>query len=268
MQKQQFELNKERGLGEKIEFTFNFWKANFNLLFKLALSICIPFIVIGTSLSSFSKLYLYESEGLQGAVNFLGIIVNCIGVFNLVALSLSFLKIHNDPNLQLTYGNVKYETKNNFKKIFKGNIAYGIATTLGFLLLVFPGIYVAIAWSIIVPIMVLEDLETKDSISRAGKLMSGNWWSTFIFLFVFGLIIGIVNFLFGSLPLILSELLPMLGGSNSAITSILIMTFTIISGFISPIFVILYQFGNGIHYFSLKEQKEATSILNEVEAMS
>jgi hypothetical protein len=67
----------------------------------------------------------------------------------------------------------------------------GILTAIGLLLLVVPGIIVGIMFSLVIPVIVIEQRGALESLGRSKKLVSNRWLKTFALLLVLGIIIGI-----------------------------------------------------------------------------
>ncbi|HEV3472972.1 MAG TPA: hypothetical protein VG408_07165 [Actinomycetota bacterium] len=55
----------------------------------------------------------------------------------------------------------------------------GVLLLLAFLALVIPGIYLWVAWSVAVPVLMTEDLRGIKALSRSRGLIKGTWWPAF-----------------------------------------------------------------------------------------
>lgn len=95
---------------------------------------------------------------------------------------------------------------------------------LGFICFIVPGIIVAIMFSLIVPVIMIEGRSAFQSLERSRRLVDRSWWRIFILLLVIWFLIG----LFGVIGEALSPYLPPLQG----------LTSTLISAFIQPIYPI------------------------------
>jgi hypothetical protein len=80
--------------------------------------------------------------------------------------------------------------------------ALGIAA--GFILLVLPGIYLAVIWSMIVPTIVLEQASAGESFGRSRALVRGRFWSVLgtivIALVISGIVSSLISLPFSALP--------------------------------------------------------------------
>lgn len=84
---------------------------------------------------------------------------------------------------------------------------------IGLVALVIPGIIIAIMFSLVVQVIIIEDVGAFDSFGRSRKLVSGRWLKTFglflvlvIIIFVIGLIGNAIGLLFGPASWIVSSL--------------------------------------------------------------
>ncbi len=104
----------------------------------------------------------------------------------------------------------------------------GILIALGMLLLIVPGVIVAIMFSLIIPTIIVEQKGALASLGRSRELVRNRWGKTFLLLLVLGIIILIVN-----------GVAYILAGPFSAIHPIAIsLTTSIITAFVSPIYPI------------------------------
>ncbi|MDX2246500.1 MAG: hypothetical protein SF052_06985 [Bacteroidia bacterium] len=74
-------------------------------------------------------------------------------------------------------------------QLFLGNFTGSILTGLGMLLLLLPGIYLAVAYTMVIPLITFAGIEFWPALETSRKVITKNWWSFFGFLFVMGLIV-------------------------------------------------------------------------------
>jgi hypothetical protein len=88
--------------------------------------------------------------------------------------------------------------------LLAASLVYAAATNLGLLLLVVPGLIVATRWSLIVPVIVLEDRGIRDGFRRSSRLVKGQSFRVFaVVAIVFvgsGLIEALLHELFFWIP--------------------------------------------------------------------
>jgi hypothetical protein len=98
------------------------------------------------------------------------------------------------------------------------SVVAGIAITIGFILIIIPGLFLITIWCLIVPAIVLEGAGTFASFGRSWQLVRGHFWNVFgtlflvfVILFVLELILGLI---FGALPTLLTGfLVSVIGGT-------------------------------------------------------
>jgi hypothetical protein len=92
----------------------------------------------------------------------------------------------------------------------------GVLLALGYFLLVIPGIYLTVVWSVAVPVLVFERIGPVATLNRSPQLVSGRWWATFAVLLVGILLIVVLSFVIG---VILSAV-----ASSNSVTVVLLLS--------------------------------------------
>ncbi len=72
-------------------------------------------------------------------------------------------------------------------------IVTGIIVCLGLIALIVPGIILAIMFSLVLPVVIIESPGILESLGRSRKLVSRRWLKTLALIIVFGIIIGIAS---------------------------------------------------------------------------
>ena len=80
-----------------------------------------------------------------------------------------------------------------FRSILWIVILGGFLTLLGFLLLIVPGVYLAVAFAVALPVLMTEGVRGRKALGRSRSLVKGRWWRTAILLLVAGLLVSIVG---------------------------------------------------------------------------
>jgi serine/threonine protein kinase/Tfp pilus assembly protein PilF len=75
-----------------------------------------------------------------------------------------------------------------FPHLVIGNFLAGLLTGLGFLCLILPGIYLLVAWILVIPLIVDQRLEFWPAMQLSRKIISKHWWKFLGFLIVLALI--------------------------------------------------------------------------------
>ncbi|HVH64480.1 MAG TPA: hypothetical protein VM674_00470 [Candidatus Acidoferrum sp.] len=138
-------------------------------------------------------------------------------------------------------------------------VAWAVLTSIGFVLLVLPGlamvcvgIYFGVRWSLTVAAMMAEDVGPINGMRRSWALVSGMWWRTFGILLVVGILQSIIGLALGFLwGLIVGVALT--GDLGLAVSQV---GTTLLSAFVSPIVTIAIV----LLYFDLRVRKEGPDL--------
>ena len=69
----------------------------------------------------------------------------------------------------------------------------GLVTGVGILLCIVPGVYFAVAFSVVMPVLLLEGLRGRKAMGRSRQLIRGRWWAAAAILLVGWILTGIVS---------------------------------------------------------------------------
>jgi hypothetical protein len=73
------------------------------------------------------------------------------------------------------------------------SILVGLATLLGLIVFIIPGIYLGVRLAVSIQALVVEDKRGTEAMRRSWELVGGHWWHAALTLLVAGLITGVVN---------------------------------------------------------------------------
>jgi hypothetical protein len=118
--------------------------------------------------------------------------------------------------------------------LLAASIITGILIVLGLIVLVIPGIILAIIFSLVYPAIMLENTGVIESLSRSRALVSNRWLKTFGLLLVLGIIVAIVSGVVAVITAPLGVVSPLLS--------------SVLTAFINPIFPIAIT----LYYYSMK----------------
>lgn len=133
-------------------------------------------------------------------------------------------------------------------------IVTGILTTIGFILVIAPGLWLLVSWTVAVPALMFEQLGPIQAMRRSWRLVRKRWWATFgallvslILLFVVLLVVGLI-----------------VGGIESGLKVSSIGAWVVLSG-LSTIIIDLVAFpfiGSviAVIYIDLRVRKEALDL--------
>lgn len=152
------------------------------------------------------------------------------------------------------------------------SILGSIIVTVGFFLLIIPGIYLSVPMAFLLFVKVIEDKNLGDTFSRCFQLVRNNWWITFGIIILAYIIISIVSWLFSVPALIVGGIQGFLigTGEQDAIQtdSLAFILTSVISGLgqyiLYPVLYIIIAF----QYYSLREQKDRDTLMGKVSAIN
>jgi len=72
------------------------------------------------------------------------------------------------------------------------SVLYVLGVTLGFFVFFFPAVWLAVAWTLSYPALLVEDARGTHALRRSFRLVRGRWWPTFGVLLVGVILIGVI----------------------------------------------------------------------------
>jgi hypothetical protein len=278
-------LRRTRDFGQTISDTIQFLKAHWKNLLVLYLVFVVPFLLVGTLLGagSFSVFFSQIGAGISKIENPFSLItpIFLIAILLYFTSTMAYITIVNlYMKLFEENGGIPptlSETGSKFIGKFLSNIGYMLLVIAGFFMMAFLAIipilgilvfmvgifYVMICLSILFPANTIENNPFPQSFSRMFYLIRNNWWFTFGMVIMLGLIyyffaaiIGlIVNMIFGLGEINFLDAKAGLSNLNKKYFLI-----TGLSAVIQQVFYLIIHVGLGIHYFSLREEKDGSGL--------
>jgi hypothetical protein len=275
MRNQLINFREERDLGQKINATFSFIRKNFKPLTRHLLLIVAPFALVGGIFNGISQYRMftlgpyYNQYDSWGAFNYGRQITSLhywiaiffmVVSFVLVSLTVcAYIVEYMDNNGEVEMAAVREKVKNHFVSTLYSGFGAFVLVLLGYVLLLIPGIYISVAFSMFVIIMVREELGFVDTLERCVDLVKGNWWATFgmvmVIMFIqymFQMITGLPVFILGMMN---AAQIP---GSGNQVLMIAANSFAAIGG---VLFYTISIIGIAFQYFNLVEVKEGVGYL-------
>lgn len=275
-----FQLEKNRDFGELFNDTFLFIKYNFKNLLKGMIYFVIPFALLqGIALGivqhqTLSSLSLGQPTNPLAAFSSNAVLITYL--FLLITYTFSMAFIFQYMKLYKASENKIIELKHVWKlmlgaapKIFLASIAVAVISGIGLVLLVIPGIYLMICFSLVIPIIIFQSDSIGGALSACFSLIKNNWWRTFGFLLILGVIAGALQFVF-QLPTTIYQAMTtfhMVQNEPSSASQSLSILFSIIQAAGASLMQVIPFTGIGILYFSLVEQKQNPALLKELESV-
>lgn len=208
--KQFIQFKKQRELGEMLSDVFTFLRHEFKPFFTLILQITLPYLIFffvsfGFVLYTFGDITAlatsgpsaFDSEELSILLLVVSILVLSFTGIMVYALAYSatlhYIKSYTENNGEVNEVQVKTEVKDTFWSFIGLSILKGIAIGIGLMLCIIPGIYLIVPMSVVFCIMIFEKKSVMDAFSDSFNFVKGEWWITFLVLFVVGLIISVIG---------------------------------------------------------------------------
>jgi hypothetical protein len=213
-----------------IQDAFQLYRRNFAHLFLIAFFIYVVIAVLGAILTAIGGvLPLLLASALS-----------IIGLFLVQAALVEAVADIRDGRVDMTIGETWSRGLSRMGPVAAAGIIAGIAITIGFLILIVPGLFLMTIWAVIVPAIVLEGRGVFESFSRSQQLVKGYGWP------VFGIIILVILILFLVSIVLSLILLALPQGAQSFVSQIVSGSLT--GPFSAAVTTLLF--------FRLKEAKE------------
>jgi len=143
-------------------------------------------------------------------------------------------------------------------------ILLGIGICIAFVMCLIPGFYLLPAFSLVVPIMVLENASLGYSFSRSFQLVKGNYW------LVLGIIVVITIIFYTATMILVFPINIITVGSVLTTGHKLNSTYVILNSIaehVAIIFYIINPIAAATCYYSLTEQKEGTGLMDRIDQL-
>lgn len=277
-------LRKDRDVGMALSDTFSFIGQNIKPLGKILLYLVAPFYLIGSLISSWSQ---YQMSNQINAIDpedffevnaaldwfslggsFLfqilasAVMTSCVFLF----IRLYEKNFHNEANglekaKEITVGDISSKVWSHIPWVFGYSIIWFCMIFIASMFFLIPGIFLAVATSLLFAVYFLEEKGFSESMSRSMDLIRNNLLRSFGFWILLLIIFWVFNFII-SFPFTLVTEGSMLFGITEYTTTTMIAQ-TIIT-FLSSLLNIVFTVGAAIWYYSLSEKKEAISLENKI----
>ncbi|MEM2955508.1 MAG: hypothetical protein QXH58_01895 [Nitrososphaerales archaeon] len=248
----------ELSIKESLSWAFNIYRKNFVMFF-------IPVVIVtllsgiyaatvsyfgirmlqlltGATFSEAWDWFLGNLEGLLFMIFTLGVVIWIIGTigFGVCVKCASDLLEKGSASLRNAFS----LTLKKSSSLLASVLVAVVLIWLGMFALIIPGVIFAIILSLVVPVIIVENLGATDSLSRSRRLVSNRWLKSFTFYLIIMILVAIV---FAISSLIVTPI----GAYSLPVSNILA---GIITGFIAPIVPI----ATTVYYYSMiaREQQK------------
>ena len=253
-------------VGETLDAVFTIYRSNFATLITIAAVILVPILLISGLLQlGFVNDMIVDVESLEsGNVTDFGDLFDAGAVFGGLILSLfnwaasalasgAMVKAVADTYLgtEPTWQESIRFAFTRLGPLMIGSFLFALGVGLGLILLIIPGIILAVSWSVFAPAIVVEGESATGSLGRSWRLMGGRRWPVFGTYVVLYLILAVVGAILG---LILGGILA--AGSDGAFNFGNIVINIGSNVLTAPLLAI----ATTVIYFDLRVRKEAFDV--------
>jgi hypothetical protein len=192
----------------------------------------------------------------------LALFVYLIGYTWLMAVTLVYMAEYSEGNREITMGKVISRASGKIGKLIGANIVTSIIIGLATLLLIIPGIYMAVALTFIPAIIIIEGDPLFEAISRSMSLIKTKWWSTLGLIFVMSIVAGLMQLLFAipNMALAFTAAIHQQLPAFSTTSIIFQVLASIGTALLYPLVFIAIAF----QYFNLVERKESEGLKQQI----
>jgi hypothetical protein len=273
------ELRQRRDFSAVISTGFQFIRQNWKTLYRPLVFLCLPlYIVASLFMGSFFRT-IYANPGDPGAVlgsmggMSLGYLLMALSMLLMYTLVYEYMRFYMlNRGMAPTVGDLWKEASRQLLPYFAIGLLAGIIAMFGLILLFFGALWLAIVFTMALPLRAFERADIGDCISRSFKVIKGHWWETFGLVLVLGMLIGFVSY-FIYLPfLLLTGFSAMSGvdvtgdpGAFGERMGWMMTVFMLVAGVVNVLLQPFLQVPIGLQALSLIEEKEGRGLMQRVE---
>ena len=180
-------------------------------LFKIVLFVVLPLQVLGAiiflstvddpdAVTGFGEIdSSTDTEAAGALVGF--VVVNVLGGLAVLLATAACTKAVADAYLRKTpdWKESLRAARGRFGSLLWLSILFALLLIPAFLLLIVPGIWLAIAWTLAYPVLMLEAIRGRKALGRSFRLVKGRWWHSFGVVVISFLIAGALQFVVGGI---------------------------------------------------------------------
>lgn len=196
MPSERLDLERPRELGDLVTVSFNTFTRHFTPLFTLATITVTPFVIL---IQGVWGRALAEGVGARQhpGPTFAYLAVSFLVVQPLMAATVTRYLLALSGGRQLDVGEALREGLSVLLPAAAAVALAAIGIGIGFLLLLVPGVWLAVRWAFVAQAVVIEDARGAQALQASQSLVDGSWWSTCGRLLVLNLVGGAIALVAG-----------------------------------------------------------------------
>jgi len=259
--KENIELARNREFGDIISDTFVLIRQNFTPLLKAIVVICGLFLLTDIVISAFVAVNR-EDASIQTLAGFSKAVLGFIYAILLVLTTQAYFILYKEkgntrPEVIEVWGYVKYY----FFRVFFTEILLIIGIFIGAFLCFLPCVYLGVVFSLVLPVMMVENGNIEYSIRKAFKIIKGNWWFTFGIILLVSVITAVLMLILLIPVGIVYGVAGWLTGKN---VDEIAGVFFAVDLNLCKLLWIIPNIALILVYFALTEEKEGTSLIDRI----
>lgn len=186
-------MNRKLSVGDTLSEVFDIYGAQAGVLLPIAFWIYLVVAVVnGVAAGSLGLILVALIVSLMAGVLYQGVVV-------------SLVRDVQDGKRDSSMGDLVNQAMPFVGSLLGAGILAGIATGVGFFLLIVPGLILLTIWAVIAPVIVIERSGVMASFGRSRELVRGNGWPVFGTVIVAFLITAIVGVLLGTIAAAIAD---------------------------------------------------------------
>ena len=187
-------------IGDVLSEAWGLYKRFFGQFFLTALVVFVVLDLLGALIDSASG----DNTGVNLFWALLGALISVVGYFWVQAALIETVHDVRDGRADRTVGETYSAVRPRLASATIAGVLAAIGIGIGFILLIIPGLFLLTIWSMVIPVVVLENRSAGESFSRSWEVVRGNWWRVFGLIIVTFLLVAIasliVRLIFSPLP--------------------------------------------------------------------
>jgi hypothetical protein len=179
-------------LGELLDRCFFLYRKNFVLfagIMVLPYLVLLAFQLVGVSLRTFRGTAGIGAGLLWGLATMVVTLAVTSASQGATVIAVSHVHLGRTTSIAESFAGIK----GRILYLALIMIGYGIGVGIGFVLLIIPGIILALMWALTIPVAVLEDTGLRDSVNRSAELTKGSRGRVFVVYLLFFLLVWIFS---------------------------------------------------------------------------
>lgn len=259
--REHIEIARARTFSDIITDTFGLFRQNFKQLLKACLVICGLFIIANIIIAVFVRGSRQDSS-FGSFTSLFQLFIGFISYVLMISTVQAYFVLYKErgnqqPRLIEVWGYVRYY----FLRIFWSQFLLLILTAAGTFLCVLPGIYLGVVFSLVTPIMVIENANFQYAFNKSFQIIKGNWWFSFGLLLIISLIICATMLALFIPAIFLADLSTIVSGKSMEILVAILFAMILAA---SQLLLVLPFTSATLIYYALTEEKEGTSLLDRI----